>query len=282
MHKKIHLPDQTLQLKKFDLTTIPMTAIVCMIAKRNSGKSWVCRDLLYHKRNIPGGVIISKTDKLSSFYGDFFPSLYIHYQYDPTILENVLFRQKTIMKKLEEKKTQGKQIDPHAILIMDDCMADKQMWKKDQSIQEIFMNGRHYKLMYILTMQDPLGIEPSLRNNIDYVFILATDFFTNQRRIWEHYAGMFHKFEVFRKVFLECTQDFGCMVINNNLKGTANIDEKIFWFKAEARGKFDVGCKQFRDFSVANFDPKYDQRPKLFDITNFQKNSKLSVAKIDP
>lgn len=282
MQKKIHLNDRALQLKKFDLNTIANNAIVCMIAKRNSGKSWVCRDILWHKKHIPGGTIISKTDKLSSFYGDFFPSLYIHYNYDPVILENVLDRQKFILQKLDAKKKEGKQFDPHSILIMDDCMADKNAWKKDQSIQEIFMNGRHYKLMYILTMQYSLGIEPALRSNIDYVFILYDDFFTNQRRIHDHYAGMFHKFEVFRKVFLECTQDYGCMVVNNNVKGSSNIEDKVFWFKAEDRGKFDFGCKQFRDFSVANFDPKYDTRPKLFDITNIQKNNinSLNVAKI--
>ena len=36
----------------------------------------------------------------------------------------------------------------------------------------LFMNGRHWKIMLIITMQYPLGIPPNLRTNIDYVFIL--------------------------------------------------------------------------------------------------------------
>ena len=36
----------------------------------------------------------------------------------------------------------------------------------------LFMNGRHWKIILIITMQYPLGIPPNLRTNIDYVFIL--------------------------------------------------------------------------------------------------------------
>ena len=45
---------------------------ICMIAKRNSGKSWVCRCILKHFSYLPGGVIIAPTDRMSSFYGKFF------------------------------------------------------------------------------------------------------------------------------------------------------------------------------------------------------------------
>ena len=30
------------------------------------------------------------------------------------------------------------------------------------------MNGRHYKMMFIITTQYALGIPPNLRTNIDY------------------------------------------------------------------------------------------------------------------
>ena len=281
-YMKIPLNGQTIQLKKFDLKIIEKAATICMIAKRNSGKSWVVRDIIWHKRNTPGGVIISPTDKMSSFYGDFFPSLYIHYKYHSSILENVLYRQRCMLDKLKEKEKIGKKFDPHTFLVMDDCMADKDTWKKDQVIQEIFMNGRHYKLMFILTMQYSLGISPELRSNFDYIFLLADDFLSNQKRLYDHYAGMFPSFDAFRTVFMECTKDYGCMVINNRIKSSAQLEDKVFWFKAENRGAFTVGCKQFRDFSVANFDPLYDKRPKLFDIADLQRNKKqpINVTKI--
>ena len=35
------------------------------------------------------------------------------------------------------------------------------------------MNGRWLKVFFIITMQFPLGIQPALRTNVDYVFILT-------------------------------------------------------------------------------------------------------------
>ncbi len=278
--KKIELQNQpTIMLKKFDLASIPNHTILCMIAKRNSGKSWVCRDILYHKRNVSGGTVISKTDKLNPFYSEFFPNLYIHYTYSPSVLENFLLRQKIMADKQKKKALEGIQLNIDAVLIMDDTMSSKNEWKKDPSISEIFMNGRHYKMMYLLTMQDALGLEPALRTNIDYVFLLADDFYTNQKRIFEHYAGMFRDFETFRKVFMECTADYCCMVINNNTKASNTIEDKVFWFKASPRQKFDFGCKQFRDFSISNYDPEYDSRPRLFNIADIQKKANLRVIK---
>ena len=52
----------------------------------------------------------------------------------------------------------GKTIDPRAFLI-DDCLYD-QSWIRDTNIRSLFMNGRHYKILFIITMQYALGIPP--------------------------------------------------------------------------------------------------------------------------
>ena len=51
------------------------------------------------------------------------------------------------------------------------------------------MNGRHYKILFIITMQYALGVPPSLRTNIDYVFILREPYIANRKRIYENFAG---------------------------------------------------------------------------------------------
>lgn len=272
---------QSLQLKKFELSSIKPHATICMIAKRDSGKSWVIRDILYHKKDIPGGVVISLTDSMSKFFDEFFPPLYIHYDYDQSIINNVLLRQRTMLKKLEEKKLTGKTFDPSAVLIMDDCMVDPTIWRKDKLIKEIFVNGRHFKLTFIMAMQYCLDIAPALRMNMDYVFLMMDDTRIGQKKLYEQYAGQFPSFNSFLQAFKVCTSDFGCMVINNKIK-SMNLEDKIFWYKAEERGKFDFGCKQFRDFSVSNFDPLYDERPAIFDINTLKKNEqKIFVEKLE-
>ena len=139
-----------LKIKEFKLSMLKDHAAIAMIAKRGSGKSIVCRDILRAKSNLPAGMIIAPTDKMNSFYGDFIPQLYIHYDFKPELLETLLYRQELIIEKANEKAKKGKKVDPRAFLLMDDCMAKKAAWIKDDTISEIFMNGRHYKLLICL------------------------------------------------------------------------------------------------------------------------------------
>ncbi len=64
-----------------------------MIAKRASGKSWVCRSILRHFRDIPVGIIIAPTEKMANppFYSEFFPDTYIHYEYRSEIIEKLVW-----------------------------------------------------------------------------------------------------------------------------------------------------------------------------------------------
>ena len=52
-----------LNMKKFDLDSIPDGAICCFIGKRKSGKSFCIRDLLYHKQDIPMCKVVSGSEE---------------------------------------------------------------------------------------------------------------------------------------------------------------------------------------------------------------------------
>ena len=113
----------------------------------------------------------------------------------------------------------------------------------------LFMNGRHWKIMLIITMQYPLGIPPNLRTNIDYVFILRENIGGNRKRIYTNYASMFPTFEAFCSVLDSCTENYECLVINNNSKSKSNqkkkrwIESKIIliycWKREWKKGKFE-------------------------------------------
>jgi hypothetical protein len=112
----------------------------------------------------------------------------------------------------------------------------------------LFMNGRHWKIMLIITMQYPLGIPPNLRTNIDYVFILREPYMTNRKRIWENYASMFPTMESFAAVMDQTTENYECLVINNNAKSN-KLTDQIFWYKAENHPDFKLGSKEFWEIS---------------------------------
>ena len=247
-------------INEFDLNSMVDHPSIVMIAKRGSGKSWVVRAILqFFSKKVPVGIIISPTDRMSSFYSKFIPYTYIYYTFQSETIERLLTRQKDIIKRQKERQKDGKDTNTRTFIVMDDCLSSKGDWAKDPAISELLFNGRHYHIMYILTMQFPLGIKPELRCNFDYVFLLADDTVGNQKRIYEHYAGMFPNFEAFRQVFVQLTADFGSMVIVN--RGVRNnFLEKVYYYKAPSCGDFDglIGGCQYQQFHKDNYNDEWN------------------------
>jgi len=275
----------TLELKKFEMRHISFKPdenkgpVVVLIGRRDTGKSYLVRDLLYYHQDIPIGTVISGTEAGNGFYGSMVPKLFIHDEYNSAIIENILKRQKQVMKEVQNdiKKYKKCNIDPRAFVILDDCLYDA-TWTKDKIMRLLFMNGRHWKVMLIITMQYPLGIPPNLRTNIDYVFILREPYIANRRRIWENYAGMFPTFESFCQVMDQCTENFECLVINNNAKSN-KLQDQIFWYKAESHSDFKLGSKQFWELSK---DLNSDDEEESYDPNNTKKRGagpKINVKK---
>jgi len=282
--KDITLDGTQLPIREFRLDWMLKNPSICMIAKRGSGKSWVCRSILKHFRHIPGGAIIAPTDYMNSFYGDFIPNTYIHYEYKSDFIQTVLRRQKLMIKKQSEKAKLGKKVDPSIFLVMDDCLSSKGAWMKDEQIMRLFFDGRHYKIMYVLTMQFPLGIKPELRTNFDYIFLLADHFYSNQKRLYDHYAGMFPTFDAFRQVFRQITADFGSMVIVNR-GSTDNPLDQVFWYKADNEEIDSIGCKQYNWFHKVNFNEHWRDNELDFDANTYFADKKknkgtIRVAKV--
>ena len=222
-----------LELKKFDPSTIKHDAVCAYIGKRGTGKSYCMRDILSYHKNIPIGMVISPTEIANKYFESFVPKMLIHDDYSPQILQKFMDRQKNINAKVNKDKDKNgySTIDPKAFLILDDCLYDNS-WTKDVNIKSCFMNGRHYQIFFLITMQFPLGIPPHLRSNIDYIFIFRDNILKNKQRIYEHYAGMFPTFEIFKTVMDSCTENYECLVINNKIQSN-KIEDQVFWYKAE-------------------------------------------------
>jgi hypothetical protein len=275
----------TLDLKKFDMKNISFRPdenkgpVIVLIGRRDTGKSFLVRDLLYYHQDIPIGTVISGTEAGNGFFSAHVPKLFIHDEYNSAIIENILKRQKTVLKQIKREMEAYKRtnIDARAFVILDDCLYDNK-WTKDKLMRLLFMNGRHWKIMLVITMQYPLGIPPNLRTNIDYVFILREPYIANRKRIWENYAGMFPTFESFCQVMDQCTENFECLVINNNAKSN-KLNDQIFWYKAQNHSNFKLGSKEFWDLSK---DINSDEEDELYDPNSVQKKGagpKISVRK---
>lgn len=281
--KDIFIDGKRLQIKKFRMSIIKRVApcpTMTMVASRGSGKSTAIRALMAYFADVPGGNIISKTERFSRFFGEFFAELFIFDKYNSDIVANLLERQ-TMIKLKNEKRLkdnhkrikQGKKpkraIDTRAWLIMDDCLAQGNDWKRDEPMLEVFMNGRHYCLFYMLTLQYPLGIGPELRSNIDFIFIFGIPLDNIRRKVHQYYTGMFRKYDMFERVLKKCTVNFGCMVIDNRTK-SERIEDIVYWWKAPNKEiKELIGHRSF----IKHHNKYYDRRSK-YRMPKFNRSSK--------
>lgn len=222
--------------------------------------SWLVRDIFYHNKHIPSGVIFSGTEEASPFFGDFIPDCFIHSEYDPALVDSIMNRQKRKIRdtKMSGKSETGKLPSNNIFIVLDDMLHDAQNWKKEKTIKNIFFNGRHYNFLFILTMQYPLGITPELRSNIDYVFVFNEPSYKNRKKIYDDYGGCVPSFDYFCNILDACTQNHECLVIKTSGNST-ELKDQIFWYKAEQHDKFQVGHPKFWKYHNANYNENYEE-----------------------
>ena len=87
-------------LRKFNMVYIDNSSLILIIGMNNSNKYYIIKDLLYNHKTIPIGVVISK-DKSNKY--DYIPQIFIHEEYNTSIIENILKRQKTVLKQVKKE-----------------------------------------------------------------------------------------------------------------------------------------------------------------------------------
>jgi len=249
------------KIERFDLNKILPDSVIFCIGKRRSGKSWLIRELMYilSKRRMPYGNIYSGTEHCSPFFKNFFPKSFIKQDLSDEDLANILHSQQYKVRKYSKAHNidDGKCLQNNMLLVMDDMMSDEDIWKKSKNFKRIFVEGRHYNVLFIMSLQYVLGIPPALRENIDYVFLFASDG-SNLKKIWENYAGVVPNFKMFKYIFAKCTENHSCMVIDKTSTST-RLDEKIFFYKASNPGKFKFGSHSFWKFHDERYKSSDDE-----------------------
>ena len=275
-----------LELKKFDAASIKNDSVVVFIGKRNTGKSYCMKDILNYHRDIPVGVVISPTEKANGYFEKFIPKMLIYDECEEKTIKKFLDRQINIsgQRKLEMQRSGSSSIDPRAFLILDDCLYDKK-WPSDKNIRSIFMNGRHYKIFFLITMQHALGLPPVLRSNVDYVFIFRNNIMKEREKIYHHYAGMFPTFDAFNQVMDQTTENFECLVVDNKVQSN-KLEDQVFWYKA-SESNFRMCSNELWDMQALEDQRRAmgiideDQEEEPFDLGVFNKKKNGRVIKVN-
>lgn len=271
-------PASTIRLMEFDMDRVKDGSIIVMVGKRNTGKSYLIRDLLARKTDIPAAVVISPTEQANRFYSEMIPPLFIHDEYSSEIVEKLVTRQKRVKK----ESLRDPDVDGRCLFIMDDCLYDAGAWSKDKRIREIFMNGRHFNITYCVSTQYVLGFPPQLRSQVDYVFLLRESIMRNKKLLFENFAGMFNSFEVCNSVMNQVCQDYHCLVIHMN-SSSDRLEDQVFWYKARQHPPFTLCSREMWDLSNAHMEAERDDSgdDEPYDPNAARRNSRrVTVKKI--
>lgn len=216
---------------------------------RNTGKTTLISSLLYEKSNIfPVAKVFSGTEDSNHFYQNFFPSSFVFNRLIEEEVIEFIKRQKIAKLYLD---------NPWAVLLIDDCTDDPKIFTKPL-FHGLFKNGRHWKNLFILSLQYSLDVKPVIRTNIDGTFILRETNLRNRRVLWENYAGVIPDFNLFNQMMDELTSDYTALFINNNT--TSNkLEDCVFYYKAKKPpAGFKFGCKEYWDFHKARYNEDYE------------------------
>lgn len=212
---------------------------------RNTGKSTLITSLLYEKSHIySSGMVCSGTEDSNHHYSQLFPETFIYNKLEKQKVEDFVKRQKIAKQHLP---------NPWSVLLLDDCTDDPKLFT-DPLFQNIFKNGRHYKMWFILSLQYCLDVKPVIRTNIDGTFILRETNLRNRKSLWENYAGVIPDFTMFCDIMDQLTTDYTALYINNAT--TSNkLEDCVFWYKAkQVPGDFKFGSQDYWDFHNVRFD----------------------------
>lgn len=217
---------------------------------RNTGKSTIIADIIAAKSHIiPVAQVFSGTEDSNHFYSEKIPNICIYNKLDLNAVEQFVVRQKAAKQWLE---------NPWAMQIIDDCTDDRKQLKKP-IFQSYYKNGRHWKMLHILSLQYALDIPPSIRTNIDYTFILRESNISNREKLHKNFASCIDTLSDFNQIMDAVTEDYTALVICNRVQSN-KIEECVFWYKADPNRlprNWKFGHQTFWEHNHERMDPQY-------------------------
>jgi len=246
-----------IEVREFDPKGVHIDSTILIVGKRNTGKTTLTRDIMWHMKDKLDLVIGMNPTEMANHNLEFFcPKTMIFHEFNDDKLRHLLEWQRRSV-------ANGKAL--RVGLIMDDCMAEttgtgakKKSVMGSQDITKIFKLGRHLKLFYINCMQYIKDAPPDIRGNVDLLFAFGTTSSIEREKLWKEYFAMFNTFKNFCQVFEACTQQYECIVLDTR-QAARNISDSVYYYKAKMiREPFKVGRPVFWRLSEYYFNDRSD------------------------
>ena len=281
-----------ISLRKFDMRDMANDATVLLCAPRRSGKTVLLCDILFHKKDFPCGMLMSGSEKMTPTFGKIVPELFIYENFDADAVNRLMERQMEFVQKIATEPKYKKYVpsdtpfgsdkyklymakeaykhggpDPRAWLILDDLLPQFKEVFKNERISEIFANGRHFNMLFLMTTQNFFSIHNAFRDNFEYIFIFKGCSDKELKKLYDQYASFCETFQLFREIVNEFTQNYSCIVINKR-STTKELSDNIFYYKADAtivndtKPEHKVLCKQAWNFNQKYYNKEHKDKKK--------------------
>jgi hypothetical protein len=223
-------------------------------------------DVMYHIRNINEGITFSPTDKFTGQWESYVPEVSVYEKWDNTAVQKLIKRQERLFnaewQKLLQNQANGgpraRKADikiPPVYIIADDCLADG-AFLKDPILNELFFNGRHLKIFFMITSQWLMKLKIEQRQVVDYLLVTSEDSPPALKRLYDNFFSSYiPTYQAFCDIMTQTTADYGILVLDRTNQHSKKLEDHVFWWKANEHEpySFKVGCKAWWDFCRAKY-----------------------------
>lgn len=212
---------------------------IAVMGKRRSGKTRFILSMLgnYMRPFFPRIVVFTKT-KCSGEYSKHIPEAYIFEGFDRERLDKLFHMQKMYKDLRKQGKFHG---NASLLIIIDDCLSDG--FKYQKLVDEVFFEGRHLDICFVISTQDIKGINPACTSNTDLAVVFNVRSERDKEAVRTKFCDFFKNDDDMEALRNQATQKKWHFVAYDQHEPSRDPRFTMFCGRAPDPPPFVMGCK---------------------------------------
>lgn len=254
MPRKDNRDEKWIEINEFRIENIHPHSKITLNAKPGVGKSTLINDILrYIRHSIPSAVYIGGTSDTNSDIKGIIPQIFMFNEWDNDFLRKYINRQKQNKRDMNDKNL------ANCVLIIDDMTENKNVLQSKPYIG-LYKNGRQWANLLITALQNAGDLPKEIRHMNDYIFIGREISKEKRDTLYQCFIPSSISRLDFDDLMDQITENYTWLVVNNKT-GSNNIEDIIFWYKANIdMPRFRFGCDEIWEWDAVRYDPNFEDR----------------------